>query len=259
MTTCSETTARFTAHLDGELTAEAQLRFTDHLAACPHCAREWQFFRKTLDHLVLVKAAQTVPDLLPGIHAKLDQQGLWSKLRLFWQQLDFSMSLPAATATIAVAMVAGVFFNMTTEQRAPDVPGEISQARINAPHAPAIPLSGTRLIPASRRATPPSYQARSAHPPLIPELNAHHPDIFITLRVGSTADFHNMLQELGRRNLVPRRSSNHHLLTLRLTPAELPLLRQALAGHQAVVYPPEAVIPAYPHQQETLLVAIRLQ
>ena len=80
MMECSEYQARFTPYLDQELAAAEQQKLAAHLAACPHCAKEWRLFTLTLGQVAALRHDQPPVDLLPGIRAKLDQPGLWSRL-----------------------------------------------------------------------------------------------------------------------------------------------------------------------------------
>lgn len=257
MQECPEIQAQFTAYTDGELAAGECQRLDGHLAECPVCAREWRLFRQTLAQLAALPMVPAPPDLLPAIHAKLARPGVLAGIRNFFRDLDFSMSIPAAAATLVVAVAVGVFFRMTPHQQ-PSSPDEMTMPPATVSRRAPIALAETRLATTTPRLIPPSQQARSAHPPTMPEAAMAHPDIFITLRHNSAEDIATLVKQLTNRHLATQ-VADHHMLMIRLAPADLPLLRQTLAGYHATVFPPEAIIPHFPHQKERLVVAIKLR
>lgn len=254
MRKCTQHQAQFTPYLDQELPPVERQQLEAHLASCPHCAEEWRFFTQTLGHVAELRRAQPPVDLLSGIQAKLHRPTFWHRLRTLFSQFDFSMSLPAATATVVVAMAVGLFFKMgIPPMDRPDQPSQPATRR-----AAAIAIPDSRLTAVTSHAGTSLSQARAAHPPMVPELELLHPDIFITVRAESPHDLHLLQHSLEGYRFTPHRAG-HHGLMLRLHPDDLPILREALGDRQAVVFPPETVIPGYPHNKELLLVAIRLQ
>lgn len=257
MKECTEHQARFTPYLDQELAAADRQRFEAHRAACPHCAEEWRLFTRTLGHVAALRHGPPPPDLLPGIHAKLNRPAPWTRIRALFARYDFSMSLPAAAATVMVAMAIGLFFKTGIPPMTPAA--ETTQPLPLTTRRPApIAVPDSRLTQVTSDHASPFPHARAAHPPMAPELNALQPDIFITVRAESPDDLLLLRRELAVRQLLPHAASDHGLV-LRLRPGDLPLLREALGGRQAVIFPPESVIPGYQHHHEELVVAIRLQ
>ncbi|MEW6593588.1 MAG: zf-HC2 domain-containing protein [Thermodesulfobacteriota bacterium] len=254
MRECSEHQACFTAHLDGELTPAERHDLEAHLASCPRCADEWRLFTLTLGHFAALRHTPPPPDLLPGIHAKLERPPFWARLRDLAAGLDFSMSLPAAAATVAVAMAVGFFFKMHLQPL--ELPGQVAQTASR--RAPAMIIPDSRLTTVNGHPGPALPQARAAHPPMVPELDDLHPDIFITVQAETPHDLPLLQQAMEERHLAPYAASPH-VIRLRLPPDDLPLLREALGNRQMVVFPPETVISGYPHHKDSLLVAIRLQ
>jgi len=251
---CNDYQGKFTAYRDQELAAVEQRQLEAHLAACPHCAKEWRLFTLTLDHVAALRQVQPPADLLPGIHAKLGQPGLWFRLRDLCGHFDFSMSLPAAAATVAVAMAVGLFFKTNLQP----MTGSSQPAQLATRRATPLVIPDSRLTAVTSHATASFPQARAAHPPMAPEMDALHPDIFITVRAETPHDLPLLQQAMEERHLAPYITSPY-VMRLRLTPDDLPLLREALDGRQVVVFPPETVIPGYPHHKDLLVVAIRLQ
>ncbi len=254
MKECDEHQARFTPYLDQELTASDRQRLEDHLAACPHCAREWRLFSLTLGHIANLRHEQPPSDLLPGIQAKLHRPAFWIRLRDLASRFDFSMSLSAATATVVVAMAAGLFFKM---HLAPvGVPDQATQQVIR--HTTPLIIPGSRLTTVTNDFRVPLPQVMAAHPPSAADWEVVHPDVFITVRAETPQDILLLQQALTDRHLFPHVVSPHGLM-LRLHPDDLPLLGEALGNRQAVVFPQETVPPGGPRHKKLLLVAIRLQ
>ena len=258
MQDCTTHQSRFTAYLDRELPPLERDRLEAHLAACPACAREWRLFTLTLDQVAALRHDQPPSDLLPGIRARLARPTLWQRLRDLVRHPDFSLSLPAATATVVAAMAVGLFLKMGLQpqlphQPAPSVPGPV------AAHRPApIAVADSGLAAMSHQDGAFFSHARAAHPPMAPELAPLHPDIFITVRATSPHDLTLLHDALAERQLAARPTGPHGLV-LHLDPLDLPLLREALGDREAVVFPPESVIPGYPHPKKPLTVAIRLR
>ena len=100
---CKQTQQLFTAYLDRDLETELAGQVKDHLASCQSCRMEFASFNQTVEYLHAMEQLKAPSDLLPGIHAKLDQQGYFAKIVARWRRFDFSMSLQSATATIAIA------------------------------------------------------------------------------------------------------------------------------------------------------------
>lgn len=257
MKECNEQQARFTPYLDQELALADRQRFEAHLAACPQCALEWRLFSQTIGQVANLRHNPPPPDLLPGIHAKLDRPGFWTQIRDFFAQYDFSMSLPAATATVVVAMAVGLFFKMEFQPTTPATQTQQSQSMATRRSTP-IAIPDSRLTAVTSHPGMPFSQSRAAHPPMVPEMDALHPDIFITVRAETPHDLDLLQHSLEKYQFIPH-LAGHHGLMLRLHPDDLPLLREALGNRQAMVFPPETVIPGYPHHKELLVVAIRLQ
>lgn len=257
MTDCTLHQTRFSLYHDQELADAERLALEAHLAACPHCAEEWRLFGLTLDHVADLRHGQPPADLLAGIHAKLDRQPWWARLRDLVAQYHFSLSLPAATATVAVAMAVGLFFKAGLLPLAPSSENSQLVPQSSRRIAPMV-IPDSRLTPVTSHANSAFPRARAAHPPMIPELDALHPDIFITVEAETPHDLALLQHDLAARNLAPYAASPH-VLRVRLTPDDLPLLREALGQRESVVFPPETVIPGYPHHKDLLLVAIRLQ
>lgn len=254
MSECSDHQAQFTPYLDQELAAAERQRLEAHLASCPHCAAEWRLFTLAVGRVAALRQSSPPPDLLPGIHAKLHRPTLWTRLRDLIHQYDFSMSLPMAAATVVLAMGIGLFLKMHLQPMEP--PKQTTQLATRRAAPLIIPDSRLTAVTSAPASSFP--EARAAHPPTTPELDTLHPDIFITVRAETPRDLLLLRQSLEERQFIPDLVSQYGLM-LRLHPDDLPLLREALGDRQAVVFPPESVIPGYPHHKELLLVAIRLQ
>lgn len=118
---CGQIQSLFTAYQDGELDQRNLLPFERHLAACPHCAREWQDFRKTLRMLQGVKPLPVPPDLLSGIHGKLAGAGFGARLGRALGKIFTPVPLTAAASLIAAALAVSVVIKTHTVSN-PKVP-----------------------------------------------------------------------------------------------------------------------------------------
>lgn len=105
---CSHAQNLFSAYFDADLDPAATKLLEKHLASCALCKKEWSYFEKTM-HLVHEELRVTAPpDILSGVHRKLSRT---NPLKAFWywlREFDFSLSVPAAAATVAIVFVAAV-------------------------------------------------------------------------------------------------------------------------------------------------------
>ncbi|MDA8165562.1 MAG: zf-HC2 domain-containing protein [Desulfobacteraceae bacterium] len=131
---CEHIRSLFTACQDREISPPDLLAFEAHLAACPHCAREWQDFRKTLRLLQEMRPLPVPSDLLPGIHEKLGQRRGKTRLQELLQR--FFPPLPTTAASLAAAALAVMVLIKTHDVSGP----ETSVLAPSAPIARVEPL-----------------------------------------------------------------------------------------------------------------------
>lgn len=272
---CAHLHELFTEFGDGTLDPQTRQEFRNHLTACPGCASSLTEFQETIQELRALEFASPPPDLLSGIHARLEKPGMLDRLLGIWRDLDFSFSVPAAAATIAIAMVAGFLVkNSPLMENQPDdrqpVPlsrsllpegtSQSSMARLASPQG-AVPR-GLPILPAHRGLQNAGYP----HHTLTPEAlaSAHGaPLLTLDLIVTDRSD-HPGQQNILFRDLLTEgdwqiQRLQKGLLLVRLYPQQLPLLYQILARHQVSVTPSASASTHLLHKNAMLNVAVRLK
>ncbi|MDH4322375.1 MAG: zf-HC2 domain-containing protein, partial [Desulfobulbaceae bacterium] len=141
---CTNAQELFSALADGELDPANIARMESHLATCRDCTREWRLFTESLAWLHEVKPVPAPPDLLVGVHAKLDR----GNPLLTWLHDLFGSPLRALSS---MAVIGLAFFLWVSQ---PDI----------ARQMPANPFSDSGLFSQSR--TPTNPLARFLNPPL---------------------------------------------------------------------------------------------
>lgn len=272
---CSLVQQLFTEFDDGSLRAEIRPEFDNHIALCQECARALKDFQWTLRELHALGFVKPPPDLLPGIHAKLDKSSLLDRLLERWKDLDFSVSLPAAVATIAIAMIAGFFVKNSplmeqylldrqpVEQTRPLPPGQgapgsvnrlASQPRAESPGLPALPAHrGLQSAGYQPQAPAPSIMASPHHAPLLAL------DMIVTDRTASPEQQNILFRDLLTAGAWQTQRLPSGILLIRLSPPQLPLLQEVLARHQVTITPSPEASTHLLHKNAMLNVAVRLK
>ena len=118
---CTHCQDLFSAHAGHELDPETVKRLESHLASCGNCSREWVYFNKTMQCLAQMESLQAPPDILPGIHEKLNRPTGLSRLVQRIRQIDFTLSMPAAVTTVIVALLIPLVFKTTPHDQAKSI------------------------------------------------------------------------------------------------------------------------------------------
>ena len=106
---CNNCQELFSEYLDRHIDESLLLHLEKHLAECPECAEEWESFTAAV---AWVRQMQfTAPEgILQAVRQKIaderSNKNLLSRLLDFLRLHDFSLPLPAAAATLAVALLA---------------------------------------------------------------------------------------------------------------------------------------------------------
>jgi predicted anti-sigma-YlaC factor YlaD len=105
---CTEARALLSAHLDGDLTAGADLRMEGHLATCGMCRREWQNLQRTT-RLVARLAPERCPvDLRHSVMQAVSQQ----RPQQTWGFRVPRLAVAAvASASVAVLVAGGAYLS----------------------------------------------------------------------------------------------------------------------------------------------------
>lgn len=261
---CTDCQNLFTDYLSGEIRPETKQQVASHLASCDSCIREWDYFQKTVRLLEAVQPSPVPGALIPGIHEKLDrreQAGPLSRLLLWLQETDFSMSLPAATATIAIAFLTMTlikhfpmqqFFPGETPQDAQSIAAGKQQDRAARPGpavqaAPAFKINsneihhvttGKDLDPISSD-TPADMFASflTQNPHAHTTKRTVESDIMITVTPFSQGRYENLCQQILHNNSWQAKVYNDGLVLLDMAPNRLSELRHILTHHKTEFHP----------------------
>ncbi len=269
---CSEVHNLFTDYTDHALT-EATLAIVDnHLTACPACRQELARFEQTVSLLQATPMLKPPPDLLIGIHEKMEQS-FWHRFFGFWSGKDFSLSMPAAMATVSVAMFAGFLVKTTFFAELPQNKQPTQQIARTAPQANQGSLPPRTRVPnalfattgASRRSQNQSslhgvpFDALTAHPsPTSPHGNLLSPDMLVTVNIAEQGSKNHLLHGMLHRGWHVR-GTRQGVLYVQLPATEIMQLHNLLSGHQSVMVPPEARSPHFGVGKKVLTVAVRLK
>ena len=103
MMNCKDCQELFSLYLDDEIDAPGRTFIQSHLESCRQCELEYQAFKNTVHFLQNFPAEQIPSDFLVGIHAKLEEQSPWEKVRswLAWPG-QRKVALSSAFAMLAI-------------------------------------------------------------------------------------------------------------------------------------------------------------
>lgn len=260
---------------DGTLDAEIRHDFDKHVALCPECATTLKEFQGTLRALHALDFVMPPADLLPGIHAKLDKSSILDRILGRWKELDFSVSVPAAVGTIAIAMIAGFLVKNSplmeqylldrqpAEQTRSVSPGQAAQSGMNRMASPQMSEQpGLPALPAHRGLQSAAYQPQISSPSAMASAR-HAPllklDIIVTDRTDSPAQQNMLFRDLLTAGAWQTQRLPSGILLIRLAPQQLPLLQKVLAGHQVDISPSPAASTQLLQKHGMLNVAVRLK
>jgi hypothetical protein len=271
---CTQIHELFTEFGDDTLDRQTRQEFQNHLTACPTCSSSLTEFQETIQELNALEFVQPPPDILSGIHARLAKTSILDRLLGIWHDLDFSFSIPAAAATIAIAMVAGFLVKNSPlmENTMVDRPVRLSQslpaeniARSSMTQLATTQRSGPGglpILPAHRGL----QQAGYPHKTLTPEelASAHGASLLTLDLIVTDRSEHPDQQNILFRDLLTEgewqiQRLQKGLLLVRLSPQQLPHLYQILARHQVSVTPSVSASNHLLHKNSMLNVAVRLK
>lgn len=101
---CADYKRWLSPYVDGRLPASERMQLEEHLASCPACQTDLKALQQMLQSLRTMDSPQT-PELLPGIHAKLEKKPL---LDLSAWRLPLGGLAVAATAALVLVVSAQV-------------------------------------------------------------------------------------------------------------------------------------------------------
>lgn len=110
MNDCTACQQLFSEYLDHQLDAIASAHLEHHLSACRECHAEWEYFTAAVSRLRQSGMIPPPSGILAGVHQKLaaqtSRQNVFTRMLHWLRHTDFSMSLPTAAGTVAIALVA---------------------------------------------------------------------------------------------------------------------------------------------------------
>lgn len=263
---CSRVTSLFSDHLDEELAPAEQAVFNEHLAGCSGCRRQWELFRATVRRVQALEPLAPPLGILSGVQARLAAGPALSwhgRLLARWRRFDFSVSLPTAVATVALAMIMAmlareeVFF----QYRGPAAqPAAVAAKPLPPAETFRLPLPETTLAINGRERSERSYQLFDTiptHPPAIRVPVLERPDVLMVLHAAPPEMLPHLFRETAAYQTWRVDYPERGLLLVELPPADLAALREMLAPYPVAVAPVAALSPHFAQGKNKLRVAIR--
>ncbi len=269
---CTESQTLFTDFADNTLGREELHALTDHLLGCPACALEWREFQQTLSLVHSLESQPPPADLLPGIHLKLAQRGMFDRVWALVEALNFSLSIPAAAAIFTIAMLAG-FLLKTAPQEPPGVlpsappPSQISALRLGeVPTPKRQPIAPSAMFAVSHNGgrqnenlEPLAQTVLATHPTMDNE--AHRllsPDMHVLIADTDHDSQIALFQEMLHRNWqIHRMTSNLYLVHLPQTGLED--FHELIGQHHFALMPAAAAQARFGSSKKVLTAAIYFQ
>lgn len=275
---CSQIRKLFSEYADNELDSVGTNQVKIHLASCGSCGHEWATFEKTVHFLHEMPRAEAPSDLIRGIHEKLNQPNLFQKWWNWLHNIDLSMSIPAATATVAVALVTAVLLKSYYLE---------PQNQDQTLHQQTIVAQDTGQIknPAYKRILPSNRFAVNG-PQMVSAHNSRSNNFGDTLptslfsgqslggsskMVGITPDMTVTVQSTGSKNIA---ALHHTFMNLKdwqvlpygndqimilLEPATLARLHKVLAHNHMRISSQDVTFSSRDHAKNLIKVAVRFQ
>ncbi len=236
---CTTVQELFSALADGELDTANIARMESHLATCRHCTREWRLFTESLAWLHEVKPVPAPPDLLIGIHAKLDRTNPLAT----WLHDLFGSPLRALSS---MAVIGLAFFLWVSQPdiatHAPsnsmaDAGGVFSQSR-TAANPPARFLNPPlEITPAMNTGSEVWTNNFATQPYRLPTLPTITPDLAITVHAPSRETRAHLYQRLAAQDRWRIHADSDGTLFIFLNEEDIPHLQHTLAPHLLTMTP----------------------
>jgi hypothetical protein len=267
----------FTDYADNSLDSNGLSVLRNHLSSCQDCVRQWQEFQQTVHLLHTLEPVSPPPDLLAGIQARLEERGLFHRLWQMVDRINFSMSVPAALTTFAIAMLGGFLLkNAPLPEQPAETPlsslhrDSAGQERQRAFKLPRTSPRGESLVAVSRdsnitRNNSSSWpsaglKALAAHP--IPHENTSRPlspDMRILVdcdrQEGGRPSFYEELLRSNWRLFQP----SGDILLIHLPQEDLPVLHALLTHYSFHLAPAAAASRDFARDKKILTAVVRFQ
>ncbi len=261
---CAQLPKLFTAYADQELVTDERAAFEAHLAQCPACRRELALFNATVSRLHKLTPVAVPADLLAGIHARLDEPATpLAKLRDWWQQFDFSLSLPATAVALSTALLLAILFKGEGVLPLLHQGAKAPSAGIAAGRIDQTARASRLLIPATvGRAKAPAYahewhETAPVHPPAIGLDPFQQPDVLMLVDGVPAEALSHLFRQLAEQPAWDAEQTASGLMVIDLPSTDLMRLRAMLSPLPLAIAPPAAMSPHFGLERSRLRVAIQ--
>ncbi len=268
---CQQCQELFSEYLDRELTENDVRELEGHLNACAHCADEYRLFAAAIALLRQMPQAECPPSVLAGVQARIHRRPWTEQLTAFfhrWRSRGFSFTLPAAAATVTIAVFAMLVIKNVAVQPPPAVttapkPSGVPTPRTTAPVPDRQPVVPRHLAPIyamfASSLSPYADSGLDSPPANHVSLFTGQPDIAVTVHSQSRQDRFNLCRRLmaDRRWQTTIIASDALLVTL--DPGDLRRFHALFQDEDATIYPPAAREPGYGPPKRRLSVVVVLR
>jgi len=268
---CTEVLPLFTDFADNTLSREEMHALTDHLFGCPTCALEWREFKQTIGLVHNLDTQAPPVDLLPGILAKLGKKGVLARAWDLVEALNFSLSIPAASAIFAIAMLGGFLLKISPMEQpsifqthSPRIDTALRQGEILPTKRPAIALNAMFAVSHNEgrwdeNLEPLTRTALATNP--AQDNNARRllsPDIHVLIENIDHDNKITLCREMLRRDWQIHRI-NSSLFLVHLPQTELGDLHALLGSHHCALMPAAALETQFGQDKQILTAAIHFK
>ncbi|OGQ86058.1 MAG: hypothetical protein A2512_08760 [Deltaproteobacteria bacterium RIFOXYD12_FULL_56_24] len=268
---CTEVLPLFTDFADNTLSREEMHALTDHLFGCPTCALEWREFKQTIGLVHNLDTQAPPVDLLPGILAKLGKKGVLARAWDLVEALNFSLSIPAASAIFAIAMLGGFLLKISPMEQpsifqthSPRIDTALRQGEILPTKRPAIALNAMFAVSHNEGRWDENLE------PLTRTALATNPAQDNNARRLLSPDIHVLIENIDHESLVAlcremsRRDWRLHRITTSLflvhfPQADLEVFHEIIGRHRFALMPAAAAEARFGGDKKVLTAAIRFQ
>lgn len=262
---CSRISSLFSAGLDHELDQASRSAFDDHLGSCPACRREWRLFQATVARVRGLEPLTPPLGILSGVQARLEQPApgdLMGRLAAYWRRLDFSVSLPTAVATVALAMIMAfmakneVFFQYQTTPAQVATASSVAAPGLDRPRSPLPTIPATSASGRGLASSSP-FDTLPAHTPAIRVPVVQRPDVLMVLYAAPPEMLPRLFRESVGFSAWKVEYPQRELLLVELPSRDLALLREMMAPYPVAVSPVSALSPNFAANNSRVRVAVK--
>lgn len=144
-------TGRLSEYLDGDLVAAERAALDAHLAGCSECTQTLAELRAVTVRATRLEVTESVPDLWPGIAARIGADGargeLGERTRRAWRDRLWTFTLPQlAAAGFLLALLSGATVWMALNSRPSPAPDAARSSLAVRQHPMGPTTNGTTVV-----------------------------------------------------------------------------------------------------------------